>query len=109
MICNLTPHTVTIVDEGGNVLAEFASSGVARATQTDVPATPVEGIPCVVSTFGSPTGLPDPIEGVYLVVSAITASAARASGRTTEDLLLTSGPVRNAEGAIIGCRAFARV
>lgn len=109
MIRNLTPHTVTIVDENGDVALELPSEGVARAAQTDVPAGEVDGIPVVRTTFGNPDGLPEAEEGVFLVVSVITANAARAAGRGTEDLLLTSNPVRDAEGRIVGCRALARV
>jgi hypothetical protein len=109
MIINLTPHAVTILGEDGSVVAEFASAGVARAKQTDVPAGDVDGIPTVRSTFGAPEGLPEHAAGVFYVVSAITANAATAAGRTTTDLLVTSGPVRDGEGRIIGCRALARI
>ena len=35
-IINLTPHRINIVDEEGNVVKIFESSGVARAAQNDV-------------------------------------------------------------------------
>ena len=108
MIINLTPHTESVFGEYG-LIAEYPSMGVARATQTDYPCGTLEGIPLVRSSFGVVDGLPEFVSGTWYVVSAITATAARTAGRTTVDLLLTSGPVRDADGRIVGCRAFALV
>lgn len=106
-IKNLTPHAIFIVDEDGNALTVFESEGIARAEQKDEPAGEINGIPLVKSTFGEPIDLPDPEENTYLIVSLVTANAAKAVGRTTEDLLLTSGLVRDEQGRIIGCKVFA--
>ena len=108
-IKNLTPHKVTIMTESGDILAIFESESIARAEQKDIPAGELNGIPLVKSSFGVPIGLPKPDEDTYLIVSLITANAAKAAGRTTEDLLLTSTPVRNETGQIIGCKALAVV
>lgn len=112
-ILNLTPHVVSVVDENGQVLLSIPSSGVARATQTDEVVGSLEAdgqtITVVQTVFGEVVDLPEPAEGVCIVVSVITANAARAQGRTTDDLLLSSGPVRDSEGRIIGCTRFARV
>ena len=67
-----------------------------------------DGIPCVRVQYGRPDGLPAPRFGTYLVVSKIPADAAMASGRTVSDLLLTTGLVRDADGRIVGCTAFAK-
>ena len=107
-ILNLTPHTITIIDAEGTEVAVFPPTGtVARAVQVDQPVGEVEGVKVVRTTFGDPTDLPDPREGVWLVVSLATANAAKAAGRPVDDLLLTSSPVRDAAGRIIGCRQFA--
>lgn len=108
MIVNLTPHTVTVFSGETPVLV-LESTGVARAAQHDEACEPVEGIPTVRSVFGAVENLPEPQPGTWFVVSIITANAARAANRSTDDLLVTSNPVRDAEGRIIGCRAFARV
>ena len=96
----------------------------ARAVQRDeiVGALEIDGhsVPVVHATFGEPymaaKGLdgvevreqfPAPAEGVYLVVSVITAQAAKALGRPTDDLLITSDPVRDDKGKFIGVRKFA--
>ena len=109
MIKNLTPHTVTVLDEDNNIVKEFASCGIARAKQTIVPAGMVDGVPLVTTTFGEPVDLPEREEGVFLIVSLATAKAAETYGRTTEDLLLTCSPVRDDAGRIIGCRSLATV
>jgi len=111
-LINLTPHTVTVVDGDNNVIVAIPSSGVARASQQDVPAGSIEfdsaSIPVVRTEFGG-VELPEPTEGVVYIVSMITAQAAKAVGRSVEDLLFPSGiPIRDANGQIIGVRALAR-
>lgn len=108
-IVNLTPHEVKIVDGGNNVVAVFPSDGVARASQHDVLVDEINSIPVVKTEFGEVLGLPEPTEGTVFIVSRITIEAARAQGRSTDDLLVTSGAVRDSQGRIIGCRAFARL
>lgn len=111
-VINLTPHALKIVRDGKAVL-EIPSVGVARARQADKVVGELQleevTVPVVETQFGETEGLPEPREGVAYVVSIITANAARSQGRTTSDLLITSGLERDAEGVIIGCRAFARV
>lgn len=107
-IVNLTPHDV-VVYNGDEVIARYPSAGAARVSQTDEAAGELSGVPLVRTVFGEVENLPDPQDGVMLVVSAITATAAKASGRRTDDLLLPANPVRDAQGRIIGCRAFALV
>lgn len=108
MIKNLTPHRVAIVGLDGTEVAVYPPSGlVARAAQADQSVGTVEGIEVVRTTFGVPTDLPDPEEGTWLIVSLATANAAKAAGRITDDLLLTSNPVRDDGGRIVGCRRFA--
>lgn len=106
-VVNLTPHTVTVVGNNGNRV--FPSVGVARATQTATPVGSIDGIELVTMTFGTTEGLPAPVNGITYIVSVITANAAKAEGRTTDDLVITADPVRDEAGRIIGCRRFARV
>jgi hypothetical protein len=107
-IINLTPHRINIVDEEGNVVKIFESSGVARAAQNDVQIGMLEGIPIIETKFGEPVDLPEYNQGTYYIVSALTAKAASLSGRNTRDLLLTGKTVRNSDGQIIGCQALAK-
>jgi len=111
-VVNLTPHQVNLVIDG-DVVASLPSAGVARADQTDkvVGSLELNGstIAVVETVFGEVVDLPEPTEGVSFVVSFITANAARGQGRSTTDLLVTSGPVRDDQGRIIGCTRLARV
>jgi len=123
MILNFTPHSIDVYrrqdvlpDTGRGFVPRHGrkpvfiipSSGLARAMASESPAGTVDGIPLVEVQYGRLEGLPKPTLGTWLVVSAITAQAARASGRTTDDLLLTTGLVRDGDGRIVGCTAFAR-
>ena len=107
-IINLTPHAVVLFLSDGETVT-FESQGVARAEQTVVDAGNINGYRLVRTTFGAPVNLPEPQEGTFYLVSAILVSAARQSGRTVGDLLLPADTVRDDQGRIIGCRAFALV
>lgn len=110
-ILNLTPHAITLMVPSGAPITFPPDGRVARAASISKPVDvlDLDGVEVeVVSTeFGAPEGLPDPEHGVRLIVSAITAAAAKAAGRSVGDLLLVSDPVRDQEGRIVGCRRFA--
>lgn len=105
MIINLTPHTVNVV-RNGEPIAEFISNGIARASQITEKVGSIDGVDLFAIRYGDPVDLPEPSDDVFLIVSRLTAEAAKAAGRTTDDLLLTANPVRDAEGRIIGCEGF---
>ena len=107
-IINLTPHTVNIIKDG-EVFVTYPSEGIARAEQVDKKIGSINDIPIYFTSFGAVTGLPKPSPYSFYIVSLATAQAAQRNGRTTGDLLLTSHPVRNEEGTIIGCEAFAQI
>ena len=108
-IVNLTPREVKIVDGGNNVVAVFPSDGVAWVSQYDVLVDEINSIPVVKTEFGEVLGLPEPAEDTVFIVSRITVEVARARGLNTDDLLITSGAVRDDQGRIVGCRALARL
>lgn len=112
IIVNLTPHTITVESctrpDGSTGPWTVASSGVARAIEQVTPADSIAGIPTSTVLFSGVEGLPEPRPGVCYVVSTITAEAAEASGRATDDLLTPGEQVRDAAGRIIGCRSLAR-
>ena len=108
-IKNLTPHTVSIINEDGTVKAAFPSESIARASQTAEHVGELDGIELVSMKFGATEDLPAPEDGIYYIVSVITANAAKAEGRTTSDLVITADPVRDDSGRIIGCKRFALV
>lgn len=105
-IVNLTPHMVNVIVDGESI-KRFPSEGVARAEQTVEHVGELDGIELVTMRFGKPESLPDYTEGVYYIVSITTANAAKAAGRRVDDLLITSDPVRDDDGRIVGCRKFA--
>lgn len=108
-LVNLTPHKITIIGSDGEVMCEIAPSGtIARAASVIVDDGSVDGIPVVRTSYGLVEGLPEPIDGTMYIVSSLTATAARRSGRTTEDLLIPGRMVRDEEGVILGCQALSR-
>lgn len=131
-IKNLTPHALVLLAEdpageiAGSVgfgrgartgqfriVAELASEGVARATTSveAVGTVEVNGqtVPVTKTIFGGTGDLPAPADGIKLVVSLITTSAAAAEGRNTDDLLVVGEAVRDKDGRIIGTTGFGAV
>ena len=106
MIKNLTPHVVRVVAiDSDDVVAVLPPSGdVARVAATFSDPTDLDGIPVRRRTFGAATGLPAPVDGVFLVVSALVALAAWAQGR--RDVLCPGDLVRDADGRPVGCRGL---
>ena len=108
-LVNLTPHKITIINSDGETIREIAPSGtIARAASTVVDDGSVDGVPIVRTTFGQVEGLPEPSDDIMYIVSSLTVSAARRSGRTTKDLLIPGRMVRDEEGVILGCQALSR-
>ena len=108
-LVNLTPHKITIIGSDGKTLCEIAPSGtIARAASVIVDDGTVNGIPVVRTSYGLVEGLPEPIDETMYIVSSLTATAAKRSGRTTDDLLIPGRMVRDEEGIILGCQALSR-
>ena len=106
-IRNLTPHAVNFVlSEGTRTLAPDPA-GPARVAETLHPDTAgeVSGIPLVRKVFGEITGLPAPVPGTALLVSALVASAAWALERT--DVLAIGESVRDSAGRVVGATSLA--
>lgn len=100
---NLTPHPIHVVDAQGNVLKTFQSDGLVRLKASTVHAGfTVDGVPVTQTEFGAPEGLPQAEEGTFFIVSQLVKSALPARN----DLLVPADVVRDANGAIIGCRSF---
>jgi hypothetical protein len=113
MIVNLTPHPLNLMAEDGCVVTFEPAETPARVEQTrelvlDLITECFHNAPVTQSYFGEVTGVPDPAENTFYVVSLITAQALKAQGRT-EDILIVDAAVRDEKGHIIGCRGFARV
>ena len=109
-IINLTPHTITFVDDVGNIVLTVEPLGqVARcaASRVQVDTVTVDGIAIPVNRtqFGEVTGLPEPQEGTIYIVSSLTAQAVP----EREDVFIVDDSVRDEQGRIIGVRALAHV
>lgn len=114
-ITNRTPHDLTIYPTGSTVTAPIilpaaARDQIARVTTSDhvlrTEATPDGDIPITATTWGRIVGLPDCEDGVAHVVSVVVVEAARAAGRTTTDLYVPGGQIRDGSGRIIGCASI---
>lgn len=110
-IVNKTPHSLSLVTDNGTVVIEptlpparvsEVSERIATISINDVN---VVEVPVTKKSYGEVENLPDPQDGVVYVVSALVA------GRVPEreDVLITSSPVRDDGGRIIGCRELAHI
>ena len=102
---NLTPHTITIVDGQGAVVATLPPSGLLARCRVDTTLTHVVGgIEVFESQVGELTGLPAPQEGVVYVTSLVAKQAAQAAGR--RDVASPGQLVRGPDGQPVGCRGL---
>lgn len=110
---NLTPHEINIVGNEGKVLLSVAPCGViGRAdevrTNLDKLSLPGVEVPCAKMDFTAANSIPAPVEGTILIVSVLTAQAARRSGRTS-DIYFPTDLVRDDRGRIVGARMLAQL
>lgn len=99
---NLTPHTINVVKEDGNILNIPASGTVARCAQFETVITVENGIKITRQEFGKVYDLPNEFPGVLFVVSRLVASAC--SNR--KDLVCPGPLVRGTDGQPIGCKGL---
>ena len=118
-IHNMTPHVVTLIVEG--VRVDYPSEGIIRATQKDVKVDEVVTdlkigeagsagftIPVFSSSFGAPEGVPENLDGIY-IVSSLAFQSLKAAGYDMSHFVVPSGTIRDEQGRIIGCKGFARI
>lgn len=113
---NFTPHDLVVynADRTEVVLTVPSEKGedgkptFIRVAQEYKNAGSVNGIPVAQSSFGAVTGLPEPQDNVYLIVSLMVAQACP----ERKDLLVpdtNAGAVRSDAGQIIGTTRFLTV
>ncbi len=112
-IINLTKHAIHVVDEAGELRCTIEPSGTVAEVQIDRFVDDEimhEGIAFRLhrTRAGSVTDVPEPVVGIFYVVSRFIALALKNEGRT-HDIIVTDLLVRDDEGVIVGCRGFARV
>lgn len=117
-IHNMTPHTITLIVEG--VKVDFPSEGIIRAAQKDVKVDEIVTdldlgnssagftIPVFSSSFGAPEGVPENLDGIY-IVSSLAFQSLKAAGYNMKYFVIPSGTIRDESGKIIGCKGFARI
>lgn len=117
-IHNMTPHVVTLIVEG--VRVDYPSEGIIRASQKDVKVDEIVTdldlgnssagftIPVFSSTFGAPEGVPENLDGIY-IVSSLAFQSLKAAGYDMSHFVVPSGTIRDEQGRIIGCKGFARI
>jgi hypothetical protein len=118
MIRNLTPHKIVVfpakmagshenLDLENLEVVSFEPEGVqVRLAQEYKGAPEVNGFPCVTASFGAVEGLPEPKEGVFLIVAAmIKAACPERSDLICPDT--NKGAVRE-NGRIVGTTRFIR-
>jgi len=102
---NLTPHAITVMSDGDDVVWTFPASGdVARLDVRYATTDTVGGsVPIGTLRYGHTTGLPDPVPGVTLLVSLLV----KLANNDRHDLAVVADEVRDGAGRIIGCRGLA--
>jgi hypothetical protein len=115
-LINLTPHTVHLFTAlSSESPTAIPSTGIARVAEICFPSKPLAwdpsadsgmhlSVPLVSKGYGDVTGLPDTRLDTLYIVSAIVQAACP----DRADLVAPHDIVRDASGAILGCRAFSR-
>ena len=103
-VINLTPHALNVLLEDESIRTIAPSGTVARVSTITEALAPVDGIPCVQSTFGEVIDLPSAENGKAFVVSRMVLAALP----DRSDLFAPGELVRDAEGKVVGCRGLSR-
>lgn len=125
MIRNFTPHPVNIINnsefspeirkyvapEGTTPSVTIPSEGMLNAKIDTIPGPEIDdGIPTFVKNIVGCDPLPELGPDDHIVVSALYASAVRATGGDTSKLLLVADPVMTPDGkTFLGCRGLTPV
>jgi len=112
---NLTPHSVVILDNNGEVIKEFLpSGGTIRLAAKRGLLGHLDGVPILREELGSPVleGLPEEEleKAHYVIVSSVVASSEEAVkwllSKGIIGILVPTDFVRDKEGKIIGAKAL---
>lgn len=101
---NLTPHPVTIHKDNGDTVTLPVDGPAPRLAVDREPLGELGGFSVVRSTMGEPEGLPEPEEGVTIIVSALVAEHSSLAGRT--DIAYPGEAIRDDNGRIVGCQGL---
>jgi len=108
-LVNLTPHTITIIGESGEVKAEIYPSGqIARVKVEQRIIKKIDDIPVVKTVFSEVEGLPAPRPSTIFIVSSMVAQAVPHREDVVAPDTSPEGAIRDEEGRIIGVKRFQR-
>lgn len=99
MFKNFTSHTINVHNGDKELVATFESAGVARCSQENTQRGSIDGIELYDVQYGEVSGLPDPQDDTYYIVSFMVKNALPARS----DLLSPGELLRDAQGRPIGC------
>jgi hypothetical protein len=95
---NLTPHAINLANAEGEIISTIPASGqTARIASTQTVVGEVNGIPVRRTDWGKVEGLPEPQDGVVLVVSTLVAQATHRADVVSPD----TGPTAVREGGLV--------
>lgn len=97
---NLTAHTINEVTTGINIPR---SGIIARVKQTTLKSAEHAGVPIYTSEFGEVEGLPEPVDGVIYIISALTLNAVPPHRK---DVVAPGNLQRDENGQPVGCVGF---
>lgn len=104
-ILNCTPHAIVWQNEKGERVT-FSPIGIIPRVETlEIASTPVWGVPVVERTTGEVQGLPEQIEGTFIIVSSMVLSASDRTDLVAPDTGATA--IRN-NGNIEAVTRFVR-
>ena len=103
-LLNATPHALNIVQSDGSTLTLEASGICPRRESSELVEQAIGLIEITRQTLGHIEGLPDPVPGLYFIVSRLVASATE-----REDLLVPGPLVRDDQGRVVGCKGLSRL
>ena len=115
---NCTPHAITIYGlDGKTILGSIEPSGIVPRASEETTLTAwdqVENlggvlVPTQETVYGKLEGCPSPKDGTVLIVSYLTAKAAKDTGRSPEDLRVPGKGVRDERGVICGAIGTAQI
>lgn len=119
-IINCTPHTINLLHVEGlqwdskarcyhgepRIRLTIEPSGVVpRCAQTEEMTDVLNGVPIYRMKFGTVESLPPRMAGAFYIVSSLVAQACP----ERDDLLIPAHMVRDENGKVVGCTAFARM
>lgn len=104
MFRNLTPHAVNIVREDNTVLTIEPEETPARVSMTVAKVSELDGVGIYASQYGEVTDLPEPEEGVWLIVSRMVLAASP----ERHDLLVPGTLIRDDAGNVTGCKGLSQ-